>query len=339
MPVEVNEHVLWCGEVSHGPPGKRRYLMDYGLRKSQRAMVRRVHVFCQQFWLEGWNDRGQWHDFCRSWSEKPRTSSSSSRQERRKSSVIRIETEQPIRVGELGGRRRPSDSINNNNTNTDSEHEEEAVPSHSSLQTLRITIRHTDWWYHLLGERSPLALDPFKAGRAKPSTYIPTATPEPGSWGTRFVYFHTLKIFELELETTVGKKAELEDVVAHARRWRFALGNGDVLIWDGGRSVERSTWRGRRVGGKRRGGEGLGDGDGDGGEEGKWEEEYFVVVLAWRAVRKEEGGEIADGEAQGMEEEEEQPADGNNASPAVPVAPAEAAMMPRGRDAVSSYYG
>ena len=34
------------------------------------------------------------------------------------------------------------------------------------LERLRVTIRHTDWWYFLLGSaRSPLALDPRKPGR------------------------------------------------------------------------------------------------------------------------------------------------------------------------------
>ena len=36
----------------------------------------------------------------------------------------------------------------------------------AGLERLRVTIRHTDWWYYLLGaSRSPLELDPRKPGR------------------------------------------------------------------------------------------------------------------------------------------------------------------------------
>lgn len=33
----------------------------------QRAGVRGVKVFAQQFWLEDWSGRGMWGDFCGGW--------------------------------------------------------------------------------------------------------------------------------------------------------------------------------------------------------------------------------------------------------------------------------
>ena len=113
------------------------------------------------------------------------------------------------------------------------------------LEELRITIRHTDWWYYLLGSGSPLALDPSKAGRARArasrsshsngersASKTPGANLEEGSWGTRFAYFHNLKTLELELETLEAKREELDAVVAAASSWQFPLGDGNILVLD-----------------------------------------------------------------------------------------------------------
>lgn len=98
---------------------------------------------------------------------------------------------------------------------------------------LKITIRHTDWWYYLLGRNSPLALDAKKAGRALPGVWVPEeAGFEDGSWGSQFRHVTGLKVFELELETIIEKREELKQVVEKAGGWRFALGDGNLLVCD-----------------------------------------------------------------------------------------------------------
>lgn len=111
---------------------------------------------------------------------------------------------------------------------------------------LRITIRHTDWWYDLLGEKSPLALDPKRKGRARAGDWVGSDDEfEKGSWGSRFANLSGLKVLELELETIESKTAELDATVDQARSWKFPLRDGNVLILD--ESVtETSNWTGSR---------------------------------------------------------------------------------------------
>ena len=113
---------------------------------------------------------------------------------------------------------------------------------------LKITIRHTDWWYNLLGERWPLALDPKKKSRARAGEWVGEDDPfEAGSWGSRFQHLKGLQIFELELETVEDKKAELDAVVAKAPTWKFPLGGDEntLLIMDP-EATEKSSWVGSR---------------------------------------------------------------------------------------------
>ena len=100
-------------------------------------------------------------------------------------------------------------------------------------ERLKITIRHTDWWYFLLGENSPLALDPKFEGRAPARIWIPNDEPfMPNSWGSRFKLLKGLKVFELELETLELKKNELDEVVEQAYSWKFPLKDDQVLVCD-----------------------------------------------------------------------------------------------------------
>ena len=111
---------------------------------------------------------------------------------------------------------------------------------------IRITIRHTDWWYNLLGENSPLALDPKRKGRARVGEWVPDDQPyESGSWGSRFVNLTGLKKFEMELETLEAKKKELDTLVEKAHSWKFPLGDGNVLVMDEG-NTDTSAWTGSR---------------------------------------------------------------------------------------------
>ena len=98
---------------------------------------------------------------------------------------------------------------------------------------LKITLRHTDWWYFLLGENSPLALDPRYNGRSPPRFWSSEDRPfMENSWGTRFSLLKGLKVFQLELETLREKEKELNQVVEQAMVWRLPLGDGKILICD-----------------------------------------------------------------------------------------------------------
>ena len=111
---------------------------------------------------------------------------------------------------------------------------------------IRITIRHTDWWYNLLGENSPLALDPKRKGRAKVGDWVPDDQPyESGSWGSRFTNLKGLKTLEIELETIEAKRTELNTIIEKAQSWSFPLGDGNVLVMDEG-SIEKSVWTGSK---------------------------------------------------------------------------------------------
>ena len=111
---------------------------------------------------------------------------------------------------------------------------------------LKITMRHTDWWYFLLGENSPLALDAKFEGRAPPRSWIPDDVPfMPNSWGSRFKLLRGLQVFELELETLQQKKEELDAVVERACEWQFPLPDDRVLICDCDATLY-TTWTGSR---------------------------------------------------------------------------------------------
>lgn len=113
-------------------------------------------------------------------------------------------------------------------------------------EKITITIRHTDWWYNLLGENSPLALDPKRKGRARVGDWVPDNQPyESGSWGSRFTNLKGLKKLEIELETIEAKRVELDAVVEKARSWEFRLGDGNLLVMDE-QSTEKSFWTGSK---------------------------------------------------------------------------------------------
>ena len=114
-------------------------------------------------------------------------------------------------------------------------------------ERIRITIRHTDWWYNLLGENSPLALDPKRKGRARVGDWVPNHQPyESGSWGSRFANLAGLKKFEMELETIEAKRNQLDTIVERARTWRFPLRDGNVLIMDEEENIDKSAWTGSK---------------------------------------------------------------------------------------------
>lgn len=179
-------------------------------------------------------------------------------------------------------------------------------------ENITITIRHTDWWYNLLGENSPLALDPKRKGRARIGDWVPgDQLYESGSWGSRFANLKGLKKLEMELETIEEKRKELDTIIEKARSWRFPLGDGNVLVMDE-ENIEKSAWTGSKhfkglnapnipAGLQLRQGstasfspfkstsrsgtesEELGPGD---------SLDYYVVLLKWRAQPKSEHNDV-----------------------------------------------
>ena len=250
------------GELKEGKGGKRRGVMT----PEQRAGVKSVKVFAQQFWLEDWSGRGMWGDFCGGWDCWGEEM---------------VEGGGGVKEGQGQGQER------------------------GGLESLRVTIRHTDWWYYLLGaSRSPLELDPRKPGRRagrldhysgngganaddggdddgqgnsgngiqnmyrEPIHQHPDSSSqqqhqqpsdqqqrrrrrpgwdfENGSWGSKLAHLPpSLKTFELELETTTNNTAALEAIATFAApKWRFPLAHGTrVLIFDPD-ATERYQWTG-----------------------------------------------------------------------------------------------
>ena len=115
-----------------------------------------------------------------------------------------------------------------------------ATPTH-----LKITLRHSDWWWW--EREAPLALEPKHHGIPRPNAISqPTDPFASGSWGSAFHEISGLEIFELELETVEKKKGELDAIVSRAPGWQFPLHDGQVLVLDESRTT-RTGWLGRRL--------------------------------------------------------------------------------------------
>ena len=100
------------------------------------------------------------------------------------------------------------------------------------LKEMKITIRHSDWWYWEHGAR--LELDPgaedFVEAPPEDSESESGSLAENREWGHSFHHFQGLERFVLELETRFGKKNELDEIVRRARDWKFPLGVGVFLV-------------------------------------------------------------------------------------------------------------
>lgn len=116
-----------------------------------------------------------------------------------------------------------------------------ATPTH-----LKITLRHSDWWWW--EHEAPLALEPKHRGIPRPNAISQPSDPfVGGSWGSAFHEISGLETFELELETVEKKKGELDAIVSRAPGWQFPLHDGKVLVLDESRTT-RTGWLGRRLG-------------------------------------------------------------------------------------------
>lgn len=87
----------------------------------------------------------------------------------------------------------------------------------SSLQTLKITLRHSDWWYWEYSE--PLAFDPMGDS---PSS-LSLREDDLGIFHLDLRPLTALRRLEFEFETVEGKQAEMDQIVARAPAWRFPL--------------------------------------------------------------------------------------------------------------------
>lgn len=180
---------------------------------------------------------------------------------------------------------------------------------------------------------------------------------EEGSWGSRFQGLKGLKCFELELETVIGKREELEEIVGVAGEWVFGIGDeGVVLVMDEA-ATERMEWTGSRFvkglpgSGEERAGLGLLQGRGIGSRreseverDGEDTLDYYVVTLVWRAeplLRKA----LRSNEEEGADWGEELPVTVPATAPAAAPAAIPNTVIINGvrrqmrRDAIPTYFG
>ncbi|MCJ1372782.1 hypothetical protein MMC20_004007 [Loxospora ochrophaea] len=127
----------------------------------------------------------------------------------------------------------------------------EAIHPDVEPRTLKLTLRHSDWWWW--ERNSPLRLDAKRAGIPSPGQFKEVSEAfEDASWGTVIENLKSLKKFVLELETVQDNKGQLENIVAHAAGWQFKLGDSNVLDLDHAQT-ERSSWTGSKYYGGHRG--------------------------------------------------------------------------------------
>lgn len=91
-----------------------------------------------------------------------------------------------------------------------------------------------------------MALDPKRKGRARVGEWVGEEEGfEKDSWGSRFENLKGVRVLELELETVMGKRGELDANLVMAPSWRFKLGDGNLLVLDES-ATERGEWIGSR---------------------------------------------------------------------------------------------
>jgi hypothetical protein len=183
LPMINKEHVFWHWREPEGTGYDDEEDYFWRFRPDQLALVRKVHLFTQQFWLEG-----SLQDVCK------------------------LEVMQTI-------------------------------------EKMKITLRRGDWWFWengaLLGinpQRGHANVQLMKADwkAEAEGAVIPW---DEDAWGCSFKHLRNLQELELEFETTVYEEKQLQDIVEHAKTWRFPMGEGRVLS-AAGQKVHRSTWRG-----------------------------------------------------------------------------------------------
>ena len=114
-----------------------------------------------------------------------------------------------------------------------------------NIKTLKITIRHSDWWWW--ESQEPLKLDPKQQDTASETHHSkPEDEFHPGAWGQGLKRISGLKNFELELETVEHKRPELDKIVSRAPGWRFPLEEGKEMVLDESKT-RKTGWIGRKM--------------------------------------------------------------------------------------------
>lgn len=115
-----------------------------------------------------------------------------------------------------------------------------------AAKKVKITIRHQDWYWWEHNEK--LGLCPWKRGRTE---WHQMDTPMPRTrmewlssqgWGAQLQYIQGLEELELELETLVEKREQMDGIVERAKKWIFPLKENKFLIWDDGAGIKESCW-------------------------------------------------------------------------------------------------
>lgn len=89
------------------------------------------------------------------------------------------------------------------------------LPFQSSLQTLKITLRHSDWWFWEHSE--PLAFNPTGDSSGSLRGHYR------GTFNLELSPMTALRKLEFELETVEGKQAEMDYIATNARAWQFPI--------------------------------------------------------------------------------------------------------------------
>lgn len=119
----------------------------------------------------------------------------------------------------------------------------------SGIERVKITLRRGDWWN--VENNAPLAITPQRnwtdVAGMKDDWQLEEAGDrvewDEGCWGSAFQWLRGLREVHMELETFEWKREELEEIVRHAVRWRFPMGERGWLSADG-LGVEVRRWRG-----------------------------------------------------------------------------------------------
>jgi hypothetical protein len=115
-----------------------------------------------------------------------------------------------------------------------------------AARKLKVTMRHQDWYWWERNEK--LGLCPWNRGRTlwnQMDTPMPKTRMElvaSQGWGAQLQYIQGLQEFELEMETLIEKKWQMDGIVERAKRWIFPLKDDKVLRWDNGAGIKESRW-------------------------------------------------------------------------------------------------
>ena len=115
-----------------------------------------------------------------------------------------------------------------------------------AAKRLKVTMRHQDWHWWDYNEK--LGLCPWRRGRTEwnqMDTPMPRTRMEWVSsqgWGAQLQYIQGLEEFELELETLIQKREQMDGIVERAKKWIFPLKEDKFLRWDHGAGIKESRW-------------------------------------------------------------------------------------------------